>query len=85
MCLANKQDKILFITKNFTIFAEKNAYFSKSEKNECNWNLWYTQKIFYQVSRPATELVKKLWSDHGTIRSLTTVFKACYKSHFVYF
>ena len=72
----HKQDKILFITKDLTIFAEKNAYFSKSEKNDCNWNFWnYTEKIFHQVSRPATELVKKSWSDHGSIRFLTTVFK----------
>ena len=70
-----KRDKILFITKNSTIFAEKNAYFNKSEKNDCNWNLCYTQKIFYQVSRLATELVTKSWSDHGSIRFLTRVFK----------
>ena len=70
-----KRDKILFITKTLATLAEKNDLFYKSEKNDCTWNLCYTQKIFYQVSRLAIELVRKSWSDHGSIRFLTTVFK----------
>ena len=31
-----KQDKILFIIKNVEVLGEKNAYFNKSEKNDCN-------------------------------------------------
>ena len=51
-------NEILFRTKNLTNFAEKNAYFNKSEKmisteNQCYLKIVpYCRKIFHEVSLP---------------------------------
>ena len=61
-------NEILFRTKNLTNFAEKNAYFKKSEKtilteNQCYMKIVpYCRKIFHEVSLP----VGWIWPGSGT-------------------
>ena len=70
-------NEILFRTKNLTNFAEKNAYFNKSEKmisteNQCYLKIVpYCRKIFHEVSLP----VGWIWSGSGFGRDRVVLFK----------